>query len=91
MIIRWSPEAAADFAAVVDYIQKQNHSAAERVAWAIYDGVASLAAFPRQGRIGREKGTRELVFSPFPFIAVCRVKDDAVEIARLLHGSQKWP
>jgi len=91
MRVRWSPEAAADFAAIVEYIRKQNPSAAERVAHTIYDGVASLASFPRQGRPGRMKGTRELVFSPFPFIAVYRVKAETVEIARVLHGSQRWP
>jgi plasmid stabilization system protein ParE len=26
MTVRWSPEAAADFAAIVEYIRKQNHS-----------------------------------------------------------------
>jgi len=31
------------------------------------------------------------VFSPLPFIAVYRVKAEAVEIARVLHGSQRWP
>jgi plasmid stabilization system protein ParE len=31
------------------------------------------------------------VFSPLPFIAVYRVKGEAVEIARVLHGSQRWP
>jgi plasmid stabilization system protein ParE len=36
MIVRWSPEAAADFAAIVEYIRKQNPSAAERVARAIF-------------------------------------------------------
>ena len=91
MTVRWSPEAAADFAAIVEYIRKQNPSAADRVANKIYDGVVSLASFPRQGRPGRTKGTRELVFSPLPYIAVYRVKDEAVEIARVLHGSQRWP
>jgi toxin ParE1/3/4 len=66
-------------------------SAAELVANKIYDGVVSLASFPKQGRPGRTKGTRELVFSPLPYIAVYRVKDEAVEIARVLHGSQRWP
>jgi toxin ParE1/3/4 len=91
MTVRWSPEAAADFEAIVEYIRKQNPSAAERVARAIYDGVASLASFPKQGRPGRIRGTRELVFSPLPFIAVYRLKAEAVEIARVLHGSQRWP
>jgi toxin ParE1/3/4 len=91
MTVRWSPEAADDFAAIVEYIRKQNPSAAERVANKIYDGVVSLASFPKQGRTGRTKGTRELVFSPLPYIAVYRVKDEVVEIARVLHGSQRWP
>jgi toxin ParE1/3/4 len=89
--VRWSPEAAADFAAIVEYIRNQNPSAAERVARAIHDRVASLASFPKQGRLGRTKGTRELVFSPLPYIAVYRVKSEVVEIARVLHGSQRWP
>jgi toxin ParE1/3/4 len=91
MTVRWSPEAAADFAAIVEYIRKQNPSAADRVARKIYEGVAGLASFPNQGRSGRTRGTRELVFSPLPYVAVYRVKDDAVEIARVLHGAQRWP
>jgi toxin ParE1/3/4 len=91
MKVRWSPEAAADFAAIVECIRKQSPSAAERVANKIYEGVVSLASFPKQGRPGRTRGTRELVFSPLPYIAVYRVKDEVVEIARVLHGSQRWP
>jgi toxin ParE1/3/4 len=91
MMVRWSPEAAADFAAIVEYIRKQNPSAAERVAHKIYEGVAALAAFPNQGRSGRTNGTRELVLSPLPYVVVYRVKEDAVEIARVLHGAQRWP
>lgn len=66
--VRWSPEAATDFAAIVEYIRKQNPSAAERAANKIYDGVVSLASFPRQGRAGRTMGTRELVLTPLPYI-----------------------
>jgi toxin ParE1/3/4 len=86
MTVRWSPEAAADFAAIVEYIRKQNPSAAERLARTIYDGVASLASFPRQGRPGRTQGTRELVFTPLPYVVVYRVKDEVVDIARILRG-----
>ena len=46
MTVRWSPEAAADFAAIVEYIRKQNAPAAGRVARKIYEGVAVLASFP---------------------------------------------
>jgi len=37
------------------------------------------------------EGTRELVFSPLPFVVVYRVKEEIVEIARVLHGAQQWP
>jgi addiction module RelE/StbE family toxin len=91
MNIRWSPEAAADFAGIVDYIQQQNPSAADRVCHSTYDSVNSLESFPNRGRPGRIDGTRELVLAPLPFIVVYRVTIDAVEIARVLHGSQRWP
>jgi len=91
MTLRWSPEAAADFAAIVGYIRKDNPSAAERVAHAIYDSITSLTSFPRRGRTGKVEDTRELVLAPLPFIAVYRVKSEVVEIVRVLHGSQRWP
>jgi hypothetical protein len=47
MTVSWSPEAAADFAAIVAYIREQNPAAGERVAHAIYDGVSSLATFSK--------------------------------------------
>ena len=56
MKVRWSPEASADFATIVEYIRKQNPTAAERVARTIYEGVESLASFPMQGRPGKNQG-----------------------------------
>ena len=50
MKIRWSPEAAADFAGIAEYIHKQNPSAADRVVRTIYDSVTSLESFPDRGR-----------------------------------------
>jgi toxin ParE1/3/4 len=93
MKIRWSPEAAADFAALVEYIRKENSSAADRVAHSIYDGIVSLTSFPNRGRVGRVKDTRELVLPSLPFIAVYPSHEElrGVEIARVLHGSQRWP
>ena len=91
MDIRWSAEAAADFAGIIEYIRQQNPSAAARTARAIYDSVTSLDHFPNRGRQGRVDGTRELVLPSLPFIVVYRVQAHAVEIVRVLHGSQRWP
>jgi toxin ParE1/3/4 len=91
MEIRWSPEASADFTAAIQYIRQDNSSAALRVARFIYDAIAQLKTFPNRGRPGRVDGTRELPLSRLPFIVVYRVKENAVEIVRLLHGAQRWP
>ena len=70
MKIRWSPDAAADFAGIVEFIHKQNPSAANRVARTVYESVSSLESFPNRGRPGRVEETRELVLSPLPFVVV---------------------
>jgi toxin ParE1/3/4 len=54
-------------------------------------GLAELTSFPKRGRIGKIKDTRELVFTPLSYIAVYRLKDDVVELFRVLHGAQRWP
>jgi len=91
MEIRWSPEAAADLTAIIRYIHQDHARAALRVARTIVRTVDQLKSFPNRGRPGRVAGTRELVFPPLPFVVVYRVKQDAVEIARVLHGAQRWP
>ncbi|MFI5104348.1 MAG: type II toxin-antitoxin system RelE/ParE family toxin [Terriglobales bacterium] len=91
MKIIWSPEAAADFAAIVRYIREDNAAAAQRVARSVYQHISQLKSFPNQGRPGRMDGTRELVFPPLPFVVVYRVKESVVEIVRMLHGAQRWP
>jgi toxin ParE1/3/4 len=70
---------------------QENLTAADRATRAIYAGMISLATFPNQGRTGKMRGTRELVLSPLPYVVVYRVKDEVVEIARVLHGAQPWP
>jgi len=91
MKIRWSNEAAADFIAILRYIHEENPAASLRVSERMSRTVNQLKKFPYRGRPGRLEGTRELVLPPLPFVVVYRVKQDAVEIARVLHGAQQWP
>ena len=88
MQVRWSPEAAADLELIVRYIQKDNPAAARDVAMTIYDGASSLKTLPNRGRLGRRRGSRELVFPPLPYILVYRVKGGFVEVSRVYHGAQ---
>jgi toxin ParE1/3/4 len=66
-------------------------AAAQRVARTIYTAVAGLRNFPYRGRIGLAPGTRELTFTPWPYIAVYEVIDDHVQALRIRHASQDWP
>src|SRR4051812_3155589 len=91
MKIHWSLEASADFIAIIRYIHQENPTASRRVAERISHALNRLKAFPNLGRPGRLEGTRELVFAPLPFVVVYRVKQEIVEIARVLHGAQQWP
>jgi toxin ParE1/3/4 len=75
----------------LDYIAEDDPSAAARIDEAIEHQTDMLAQHPLMGREGRVKGTRELVISRSPFIAVYRVKGKRIEILRILHGAQQWP
>jgi toxin ParE1/3/4 len=91
MQIRWSPAAAEDFFRIIEYLRRENPSAAQRIAKTIYEGADSLQSFPYKGRTGRVEGTRELPLPPLPFVVVYRISKDAVEIANVVHGAQRWP
>jgi len=92
MRIRWTEPAARDLTQICDYIQEHDGPViARRVALTIYDGAGSLAKFPDRGRQGRKANTRELVFPGLPFLAIYRIREDVIEINRILHGAQSWP
>jgi len=91
MQVRWTRPAAQDLERIARRIRQDNPAVALRIAKILYDRCMGLETFPNRGRIGRIAGTRELVFAPLPYIAVYRVKDDAVEILRIYHSAQNWP
>jgi addiction module RelE/StbE family toxin len=88
---RWSPEAADDLVRIVQRILQENPSSAERIASFIIQRVASLENFPHLGKPGRVEDTRELPLPPLPFVVVYRLRGKAIEVARVLHGAQRWP
>ncbi|MFH1689574.1 MAG: type II toxin-antitoxin system RelE/ParE family toxin, partial [Candidatus Eisenbacteria bacterium] len=79
-----------DLDSIDSYIRKDNAGAAVRTVLRVLDALEGLAEFPNVGRPGRLFGTRELVISRTPFIAVYRVRGNVVWILRVLHSSQKW-
>jgi toxin ParE1/3/4 len=57
----------------------------------ISDAVRRLLDFTESGRPGRITGTRELVVTGTPYIAVYALTGATVRILRVLHGAQAWP
>ena len=86
--IRWTPEASARPENIALRIAEDNPEAALKTVRNIFQRIEQLVTFPHRGRIGREEGTRELVFSPLPCIAVYRVIDSTIEILQIWHGAQ---
>jgi toxin ParE1/3/4 len=91
VILSWLPIAINERYDQLEYIALDDPLAAISQDEEIEQQTNLLATQPKMGRIGRVKGTRELVISRTPFIAVYRIAGQRIEILRFLHGAQKWP
>lgn len=91
MKVIWTPRAASDLEHVAGFIAQDKPDAAIRVASCIYGRIMDLELTAEIGRIGRVSGTRELIFHPWPYIAVYRITKEAVRIIRIRHSSQRYP
>lgn len=90
MKIRLTSLAEKDLHSVEAYIRQDNPPAAIRTVLKILDAVEGLVEFPNLGRPGRAPGTRELVVSTTPYIAIYRVRQNVIWILRVLHASRQW-
>ena len=88
--LEWLELARIDLLGIVDYISDDNPDAAQRVKDDVEAKAGKLPDFPRMGRPGRVKATRELV-AWANYILVYEETPFAVRILRVLHASQQWP
>lgn len=91
MRIVWTEPALRDLAALRAYIGRDNPVAAMEQIEHILASVDGLLRFPESARLGRRAETRELVVSRTPYLVPYRIRDDVVQILRVLHGRQRWP
>ncbi|MBI3344742.1 MAG: type II toxin-antitoxin system RelE/ParE family toxin [Gammaproteobacteria bacterium] len=91
MRLEWTLPAFEDIQEAGRYIALDDPRAASRMAERVREAVEYLVDQPNIGRPGRMQGTRELVISGTPFIAVYWVRGDVVQILRLLHHARQWP
>jgi len=91
MQIRWFSEAIRDLTEVRKYIANNNPRAARDVAIKIVEEIAHLKNHPGMGRPGRVEGTRELIIPGLPYIIPYRVRNNIIELLRVLHAARIWP
>ena len=91
MRLRWSKDALEDLTAIRRYIAENHPAAAQRVGQCILGAITYLRDHPGIGRAGRVQGTRELVIPGLPYIVPYRVKENLIELLRVLHTSRQWP
>ena len=68
--MKWTPAAAADLEHVSSYLKERHPHYRQPTLRKLYATIRSLIESPLRGRLGREDGTRELLFLQTPYIAV---------------------
>jgi len=91
--IIWSTRAVREHRNIVEGLEEVNPAAARRIDAAILSRVAQLQGMARIGRPGRVEGTRELVVSRTPYVAIYDYAQDKdrAEILRVIHQARRWP
>jgi toxin ParE1/3/4 len=91
MQVRWLRKALRNLEQAHAYIAKDDPEAAIRTVLKIQVAVDQLGQFPLMGRVGRVEGTRELVITNTSYFVIYGLKDNTVEILRVLHTSRRYP
>lgn len=91
MKIRWTKGASDNLENIKAYIDEDNPRAALETVLKVVHSVNQLSKHPTIGGPGRLEGTRELIVADTPFIVPYRIKNEIIQILRVLHHSQKWP
>lgn len=91
MRVIWTDPARQDLVHARAWIAQDRPRAAAAQVAKVVEAANGLRDFPRKGRPGREDGARELIVPGGPFIVAYRMRDETIEILRVMHGSRRWP
>lgn len=86
----WKKQARADLLDIVQHIAQDNPDAAEKLADAIEAKANNLCAHPKLFRVGRKRGTRELI-AHRNYLVIYRIRGEIIEILRVKYAAQQWP
>lgn len=90
MHTRWTRQASKNLESILEYIAADNPLAAKKLATDALLKIERLEDFPLMGRTGILPMTRELVIHE-NYIVHYRVRDENIEILRVLHAKRKFP
>ena len=91
MKVIWSPTATRNLDAIWNHIAQDNIDAADRTAERLHSASLILVDYPRMGRPGRQRKTRELVVAGTPYILIYRETPGRIDIVRVIHCKQDYP
>lgn len=85
-----TPEAERDIYTIIANIRQQDSlEAAKKVASQLEKQLNTLFANPESGRVGGCEGTREVVLTGQPYIAIYELNKHVVTIVRVLYGADE--
>ncbi len=90
MQIKWTKRASQNFEKILAHIATDNPNAAKKLMLDTLQQVANLKNYPALGRAGLVPSTRELVIHE-NYIVYYRIKNEQIEILRVLHARRKYP
>lgn len=91
MNVAWSDAAEEDLRAILLYVAMDDVDAAFKLVDRLEAAGNGLARFPRRGRLGRDPGTREWVVPRTNYVLIYEIRDNRLEIIRVMHGARQWP
>ncbi|MFM6250342.1 MAG: type II toxin-antitoxin system RelE/ParE family toxin, partial [Dolichospermum sp.] len=89
--VKWLRQALRNLEQVRNYIIQDNPTAAQELIIKIQNAANQLEKYPFMGKSGRVEGTKELIISNSPYMIIYRVKEESVEVLRILHTSKCYP
>lgn len=91
--IEYLPIAQKDLEEIIQYVQKDNPSAAENFLTDFDETVSKLGDFPLMGQVPKDRRLEHLNYRLLivgNYLVFYVVEDNYVEIRRILHGRRKY-
>jgi plasmid stabilization system protein ParE len=91
MRLRFTARARRHLNDIALYIAERNPDAAHAVGCRIREVTELLPHLPYLGREGTLPNTREMVVPGLPYVIVCQVEADTVDVLGIYHAAQRTP